>query len=425
MKLRYALLISILISCTTDNTSAEQKTVPVHDLHSQPGVKQKVLTSDNIDNYTIDLPIRKSKSYNARLTKKQNKTIVELKKLMQQHALAGDDPWAMAHGLLAIGPEAKISSGEKAVDKLFDFASIKMIENKSFPYFPAKMNVKGKPIMVEPHLHLMAKVLSEIGIAPERRILVDQTEFTIADFYKGVVLSSYLNPYTNTSSYAGSDDIAWSVQAINAILNPGEQWKAENGQVMSVDALSMFLIAVLNKETQSLKRSMEAGANFKKDGQGIFQYTCGGAHVLQGAAYSVARGFGNDEAEEEIQTQIKLMFYRFPRELKIYDQLMKRNPEHKVKLLVQRLKFVGHFLETAQKMAMLNLYEPTEKQIRTMHGALDQLLLITTALKNEGIYQSLYYLKVNDPQLYRDVIGDTCHAVYAMQLFNGDFRSKY
>ena len=420
----YVLFLS-LFSCTSEMMEGEENPAPVNELHYQPGVKPKILTIDNIDNYYIDLPSKKMKTYDARLTKKQNETILELKKVIQQHAMAGDDPWAMAHGLLALGPDAQVSSGEKALDKLFDFASIKMIDKRSFPYFPKEKMVNGEKIMVEPHLHLIAKVLTEVGISPQQQIVVDQTKFAMDDFYKGVILSSYLNPYTNVSSYAGSDDMAWSVQAMNAILDPGLQWQAENGQVMSADALSMFLIAVLNKETETLKRSMAAGANFKKDGKGIFQYTCGGAHLLQGASYAVARGFGNEEAEKEIKTQIDLMFYRFTRELKIYDSLMKSNPEHKIKLLVQRLKFVGHFLESAQKMAMLGLYAPDQQQILVMHGAMDQLVLITTALEREGVYQSLYYLKVNDTQLYRDVLGDTSHALYAMQLFNGDFRMKY
>lgn len=419
------LILTLLLSCTSEESSVEENPAPINELHYRSDIKQKILNVDNIENYHIDLPSKKKKSYDARLTKKQNETILELKKLVQQHALSGDDPWAMAHGILALGADAELISGEKAIDQLFDFASIKTIGKKSFPYFPKTKTINGDEILVEPHLHLMAKMLTEVGISPQRRILVEHTDFTVGDFYKGVVLSSYLNPYTNASSYAGSDDMAWSVQAINAILDPEQQWTAENGQIMSVNSLSMFLVAVLAKETESLKRSMAAGANFTKDGKGIFQYTCGGAHLLQSVAYSTARGFTNEEAEAEMKMQIELMFYRFPRELKIYDDLMKKNPEHKVKLLVQRLKFVGHFLETAQKMAMVGLYEPDQKQILTMHGAMDQLVLITTALEREGIYQSLYYLKVNDTQLYRDVLGDTCHALYAMQLFNGDFRMKY
>ena len=99
---------------------------------------------------------------------------------------------------------------------------------------------------------------------------------------------------------------------------------------------------------------------------------------------------------------------------------MKSNPDYKVQLLVQRLKFVGHFLETAQKMSMLDLYVPNDAQIRLMKGAMDQLVLIVRALQQEGVFQNLYNYKVNNPQLYRDIIGDSAHALYAIYLFSGN-----
>ena len=174
----------------------------------------------------------------------------------------------------------------------------------------------------------------------------------------------------------------------------------------------------------TLKKAMASGANFKKDKTGIFQYTCGGAHLLQSAAFATARGFGNDKTKAEIQEQIELHFYRFPRELKIYDKLLKANPEYKIKLLVQRLKYVGHFLETAQKLSMLNLYRPSREQILMMQGAMDQLVLVI-ALHQDGAFQNLYNFKVNDPQLYRDIIGDSAHALYAMYLFSGNRHITY
>ena len=217
----------------------------------------------------------------------------------------------------------------------------------------------------------------------------------------------------------------WSVQAITSLVQPNQTWMSEGGMMTSSDFLAQFIVAVLAQETAGLKRSMAAGANFKKDKTGIFQYTCGGAHLLQGAAYASARGFGNEKTREEVQEQIQLHFYRFPRELKIYDDLMKSNPDYKIQLLVQRLKFVGHFLETAQKLSMMNLYRPSLEQIRMMQGAMDQLVLIIRALHQDGVFQNLYNFKVNDPQLYRDIIGDSAHALYAMYLFSGNRHITY
>ena len=121
-------------------------------------------------------------------------------------------------------------------------------------------------------------------------------------------------------------------------------------------------------------------------------------------------GLKNEQTVAELKTQIDLMFYRFPKELEIYDQYMKAQPDQKVRLLAQRLKFVGHFLENAQKMSMIGVYKPNNLQVRLMQGAMDQLVPTVRALQQSGVFNSLYNLKANDPQLYRDIIGDSAHA---------------
>ena len=98
---------------------------------------------------------------------------------------------------------------------------------------------------------------------------------------------------------------------------------------------------------------MKSGAGFRKDGKGIFSYTCGGSHLLQAVAHSYGMGFGGDRVKEILRVQNELLYYRFVRELNIYDQLMKSNPDYKQILLLQRLKFVGHFLESVAKMIVL------------------------------------------------------------------------
>jgi len=56
---------------------------------------------------------------------------------------------------------------------------------------------------------------------------------------------------------------------------------------------------------------------------------------------------------------------------------------------------------------------------------MDQLVLTIRALQQDGVYQSLYNLKANDPQLYRDILGDSAHALYAMYLFSGNRHITY
>ena len=404
----------------------ENEPPPIHEFSNNSQIKPKLLTNENVENYLITLPKRSnSKIYIAKLNTRQKDTSIFLKKIIEQHAMSGDDPWAMAHAMLALGVNATTPSGVNVVDAIFSYAEISNISKSPFPSFPKFVTRKNVEIPVEPHTHLMLKVFTELAVPPDQPISVNNISFTMADYYRGTILSSHLNPQSNVSSYESPNDMAWSVQGLLSLMNPNQDWRAANGQTMSSNFLGQFITAVIAQESNSLKQAMAAQANFKKDDNGIFKYTCGGAHLLQSVAYANARGFGNEKTLEEVQSQIDLLFYRFPRELQIYDDIMKAQPQHKVRLLAQRLKFVGHFLESAQKLSMMGLYTPNEDQIKMMQGALDQLVLVVAALDQEGIYNSLYNLKVNDPQLYRDILGDTAHALYGIYLFSGTRKITY
>ena len=116
------------------------------------------------------------------------------------------------------------------------------------------------------------------------------------------------------------------------------------------------------------------------------------------------------------------MFWRLPAELKIYDDLMRRieKDEHLVMLLVQRLKFTGHFLETMHKMAIMGLFSPTPEQRQVMQGAADQVTLTVQGLQSQGVYDNLDTLRTSNEQLYLDIIGDSAHALRGLKLAMGE-----
>ena len=94
----------------------------------------------------------------------------------------------------------------------------------------------------------------------------------------------------------------------------------------------------------------------------------------------------------------------------------KANPDHKVRMLVQRLKFTGHFLETMHKLAAIGVYEPDEGQQRMLQGTAQQIALVVEALAQERAYEKLPEIRKKDFQLYLDLVGDSAHALHALEL---------
>jgi hypothetical protein len=343
-------------------------------------------------------------------------TAARLGAVVDRYATDPANPWAIAHGMLARGPGLRLQNGQDAVDWLFaEYAEELPVGEARLVHFPPTRGA----IRIEPHTDLVLKALTEAGVDPARVVQVQGRPHPVADLYRGSLLSTWLVPERNHSSFADPDDVPWALQALAAWSPPPLRWTARDGTPGDLDKLTLFGVAVLVKETRFLAEAKAAGADFQRQGQGLFTYTCGGAHLLQGVSYAVARGYGGERAPAAVEEQIALAFYRFPRELAIYDDAMKRMPEHELRLLVQRLKFVGHFLETSHRWVATGQLQPTPAQKADMDGAARQLALVVEALDQQGVLRGLDALRQRDEQLYLDVVGDSSHALRGLELALG------
>lgn len=332
---------------------------------------------------------------------------------------AGDplNPWAISHGVLARGSEFRLANGDPAIPHLFAaYAEPRAVGARTFVGFPASLG----EIRVEPHTDLLLKNMGEVGVAPDAVFATRQGNVSVADLYRHTVLKTYLVPQKNHSSFDGPNDMPWGLQALAQWAPDSElQWVSTDGAAMDLDFLTSFTVAVLTQESAFMFEAMQRGQRFQRQGQPLFSYTCGAAHLVQGAAYAVARGFGTAMDRKAVEAQVPLLFYRLPIELSIYDDAMKRNPKHRVRLLVQRMKFLGHFLETTGKMQATGLFVPTDEQMQAIEGAAQNLVLVVQGLEAQGVFANMEELRKQDEQLYLDVVGDASHAVRGLELALG------
>ena len=98
---------------------------------------------------------------------------------------------------------------------------------------------------------------------------------------------------------------------------------------------------------------------------------------------------------------------------------IKTNPKHRLKLTVQRLKFLGHFLESMSKLGALGYYTPGDTQLALLEGAAQHLVLTVKKLEDLRAFQKLDQLRTEDHQLYLDIVGDSAHAVRGLELAIG------
>jgi hypothetical protein len=338
---------------------------------------------------------------------------------VERYTADPDNPWAIAHGYLNAGTDLKVWSGELAIDSVF--ARFGRIEDQ-LPYFPES---EGS-IRIEPHPALLLKSFQEAGFTPDRKIVVQGKDATLADHYRAVLDRTAFDPVTKKCSLGSANDMPWALQAIAAWAPPGNRLElASHGIATSLDAMTDFLVDTLTHETQFLADAMAAHGTFERKGQGIFRYTCGGAHLLQGAAYAVARGDGSPDDRKRIEAQVAIQFYRYPIERGQTVAAMKAKPEYAEQLLVQRLKFAGHFLETMSKLAAEGFYTPDDAQRAILRDAALEVWEVAREMHKRKMLGDLTAIRAKDEQEFLDIVGDSAHALKGLRLVRGEASVRY
>ena len=426
------LALSLLIGSACAGSSGEQSAVDAPPLASpgapEPAVapapaKTTVWTTENIEGLIpvapshynpVPKPIPALPDYDAALAL--------LGQVVDSEDGDPENPWAIAHGLLARGKEFRLRDGREAAAHLFAaYSEPRPAGLLTLTGFPAQIG----SIRVEPHSDLLLKNLAEVGVDPASQFTTRTGTSAAADLYRWTVLKTFLVAKDNHSSFANPDDISWALQAL-ANWAPGElQWISTDGTVMDLDGLTSFGAAVLLQESAFMLGDMQRGVDFQRAGQPLFASPCGGSHLVQGVSYAVARGYGTTKDRQVVEGQVPLLFYRLPIELKIYDQAVKSHSTYRLKLTVQRLKFLGHWLETISKMHAMGLFVPDAEQLTQVEGAAQNLVLTVNDLHKQGVFDRLVEIRAKDEQVYLDILGDSAHAVRGLELALGRGRVNW
>jgi hypothetical protein len=336
-----------------------------------------------------------------------------LEAVVRSEAVVDDHPWALGHALLAFGPDLALADGRSAIDQLFsDFGEEVVVGDETLIRFPTKRGT----IRIEPHSELLLKALTEIGVSPERAVVVDGKPHRVGDLYRHAMSLAWTDGAS--TGYGAYNDAPWALQAL-ATWAPGDvEWQAA-GHAMSLDGMTTDVVAQMSRETAFMRDAVASGTRFEKKGQGIFAYTCGGAHLIQGAALAVGRGYGTETDRQLVLDEIALLFHRLPFEVQLVDSYLKSAPEYQLVLVEQRLKFLGHWVETIHKAAAMGLFEPTEDQKRQIGGASDELVRTVLIIEKMGVYGKLAEVRASNEQTYLDYVGDSAHALRALDIATG------
>lgn len=335
-----------------------------------------------------------------------------LETFLHEHGRDIGNPWALGHTLLALGGDVRLDDGRKAVDALFETYAIWDATGLTFP------QRKGT-IRVEPHTDLVLKALTETGLPPTYPVTAQGRSGTLSDLYCASQARSFVSD--SAMSYHSNNDIPWSLQGLAAWTEPGATWRGEGGGEMSVGQLARRAAETYHAETEFIREARRLGGSFQKRKQGIFQYTCGGAHLLQGAAYAVARGHGQAEERALLSGAADNLLARYTVEQAAVEAALTAYPQYELKLRVQRLKFLGHFIETLHKLAAFGMVSDNPEVREALARARAELANTVQTISDKGwLSESLADIRAADEQAYLDLLGDAAHALRGLRLSTGE-----
>jgi len=322
--------------------------------------------------------------------------------------------------LVAEGQNMPLSNDQPAVEWLFSSYAERIKVGKSWALvFP---EARGST-RIEPHPDLLLKALTDAGIPPDHPVTVKGHAHTVGDLYTGVLAETFYDSTTHKSNFKTENDIPWTLFGLASWSEPGLVWTNPAGQTTSFDALTDYAGQHLKTVTQFIAEAKSNGRPFQKRGQGIFAFSCGGAHMIQGVIHARLRGFGSASNDGPFEEQINRLVYRYPIELKQIDAGRTTHPEFKVPLLVQRLKLTGHTLETMARIAASGA--PNAPAGTDLVPYAKQLAESVNLLQKAEVFNNLKTLRTKNEQLYLDVVGDSAHALRGLRIAMGQAQVVY
>jgi hypothetical protein len=327
--------------------------------------------------------------------------------LLREHCREGaadpQNPWALAHGIAFEGRAFKARDGRPAAQVIVsDFLHREGTSPGAELRFDA-VTADGTP--VEPHPHLLVKTLLLAGHAPSHVFRAAWGPITL-----GALVEDLKRDFRRDSAL--SPQGAWTLDALSHSLAHGASFTTRDGDTARLEPVMDEALALLEHEEAELLAGMKAGLpQVPKRQRGLYAHPCGGLHLVQAVLTHARHPAVRAAWGTRLDTQVDVLLYRLASESRQYDAALTSTlPAHRLPVLIQMMKFYGHWLETLGRYRDETGWTPTPAQLQAVRQAGALLDGAVRRLDASGAWRDRKALKAVSPSLFLDLIGDTCHA---------------
>jgi len=322
--------------------------------------------------------------------------------IIRRYAVAPEDPWAVAHGLRGIGRDFTINGGRRAVDYLLEDVLVTLPANGK--------GALGFPIEVEAHPNMFLKTLLEAGVPLDHAFTHDGRRRTLQDVVDGA--RGLFRP-TLVSSEPNA--LPWSLIALTRTTPPlRHQWTNAWGEPVDLGLVVESALRLLEQASAPLVEAMRAGRPETAHAP-VHGFTCGGTHMLYALLTAVHAGYTGKDRRERVQQQVDLLVWRLSADLDLIERFYGAragNAGASWYALDAKLKLLGHGAECLAFATLHDVVGLTPFQRERRQAAVATLRRMLRDLETRDLAEA----KRVDRELYRQLIGDTCHARHGLTL---------
>jgi len=321
--------------------------------------------------------------------------------IVRQWATLPDDPWAVCHGVRAIGREFTIRSGQRAVDWLLETQL-------------ASVSVNGKsclafPVSVEVHPNMFLKTLLEAGVPLDHGFTHHGQQRTLQEVVEGAHLL-----FRPREVMTEANMLPWSIIALTRTTPPPRgRWTNVWGEPADLDAVVEGALRLMEEASRLVAQAMRADRPESAKAP-VHGFTCGGTHMLYSLLTAVQAGYTGRDRVERVRQLVDLMVWRLHADLNLIEGFYKSRATEPGAYWYEtdaKLKILGHGAEClafAVQRGLVKLGAAQQAQHRAALATLGRMI-------GEMERRELAEARQVNPELFRQLVGDACHARHGLR----------
>ncbi len=320
--------------------------------------------------------------------------------IVRQWATRPEDPWAVCHGVRAMGRDFMIKGGRRAVDWL--------LETQLAPVTANGKSALGFPGSVEVHPNMFLKTLLEAGVPVDHGFTHQGQRRTLHEVVEGA--RALFRPREVITQ---PNMLPWSLIAFARTTSPLRgRWTNAWGESVDFDLVVESALRLLEEASLPVAQAMREDRPETAKAP-VHAFTCGGTHMLYGLLTAVQAGYTGRDRVGRVRRQVDLLVWRLHADLGLIDRFYREraaSPGVHWYEVDAKVKFLGHGEECLAFGVQRRVVKLTEVQQGQRRVAVRTLRRMIEDMQARDLAQALAI----DPELSRQLVGDTCHARHGL-----------